>query len=94
MPSKTGERTYFDLRIIADSPSIEIWLGDDAGHLVQKEVGELRTSLIPGDYVVEFGLGTLCYPIRLREDSKYTQSELRSGPSCERPAVRFSDEDS
>ena len=83
---------YFDLQITANSPTTEIWLGDDAGHLVQKEVGELRTSLMPGDYVVEFGLGTVCYPIRLREDKRYTQHDLQAGPPCERPVIRIPDD--
>lgn len=78
-------RTYFEIEITADSSSTEIWLGDDEGHLVQKEVGVLRSSLLPGDYTVEFGLGTACYPIRLRSNSRYTQRELQAGPSCERP---------
>lgn len=85
-------RTYLELLITANSPATEIWLGDDAGHLVQKEAGELQTRLIPGDYVVEFGLGTTCYPIPLREDSSFTQDEIEAGPSCERPKVQFLDE--
>ena len=85
-------RTYFDIEIEGRSPDTEIWLGDDAGHLVQKEVGVFRSSLIPGDYVVEFGLGTTCYPIRLQENLRLTQSEIEAGPSCERPKVRLLDE--
>ncbi len=76
---------YFKLVIVAASPATEIWLGDDAGHLVQKEVGELRTSLLPGHYVVEFGLGTSSYPIHLVEASRYTQTALEAGPTCARP---------
>ncbi len=78
-------RTYLELEITGNSKSVDIWLGDDGGSLVQKERGVLRTSLLPGDYVVEFGLGTGCYPIRLYQDSRYTQSELQAGPTCERP---------
>lgn len=84
-----SDRIYFDLLIVAKSPDIEIWLGDDAGHLVQKETGELRTSLIPGDYVVEFGLGTASYPITLRDTTEYTQKELEAGPSCKRPVPKI-----
>lgn len=66
MEDLDSDANYFDLQITADAPTTEIWLGDDEGHLVQKEVGELQTSLMPGDYIVEFGLGTVCYPIHLR----------------------------
>lgn len=37
-----ARREYRDLTILASSPLTEIWLGDDAGHLVQKETGELQ----------------------------------------------------
>ena len=45
-----------------------------------------------GDYIVEFGLGTTCYPIRLRDDAKYIQHDLQAGPSCERPVPQIPDE--
>jgi hypothetical protein len=86
-------RAYFDLEIAADSANTEIWLGDDAGFFVLKELGVLRTGLIPGDYTVEFGPGTTCYPIRLCEDSRYTQRELEAGPSCDRPIPRFPEDE-
>lgn len=91
MEDRDAKAIYFDLVILAESPTTEIWLADDEGHLVQKEVGELRTGLLPGDYVVEFGLGTPCYPIRLRADTSDTQHELEAGPSCERPVPQISD---
>ncbi len=87
-----AEPMYFDLMIIAASPSTEIWLGDDYGHLVQKETGTLDTSLLPGDYTVEFGLGTTTYPIHLGKSSRYTQQELAAGPTCSRPIPRLSQE--
>ena len=76
---------YHKLVIAASSPSTEIWLGDDAGHLVQKEIGELKTSLLPGNYVVEFGLGNPTHPISLAKTSRYIQSELEAGLTCQRP---------
>jgi hypothetical protein len=85
MSTARAKPVYFKLVIIAASPVTEIWLGDDAGYLVQKEVGELRTSLLPGHYVVEFGLGTSPYPIHLVKASRYTQTELEAGPTCSRP---------
>jgi hypothetical protein len=76
---------YYKLVLLASSPATEVWLGDDAGHLVQKEIGEMRTSLLAGHYVVEFGLGTSPYPIHLKDDSRHTQAELETGPTCLRP---------
>lgn len=84
-----NKRVYHRLVIVASSPGIEIWLGDDAGHLVQKEIGELKTSLLPGNYVVEFGLGNPMYPVPLTRASRYTQNELEAGPTCPRPILQF-----
>src|SRR5215210_1685099 len=47
------EPVYYELVIVATSPATAIWLGDDDGHLVQKEIGTLETSLLAGDYMVE-----------------------------------------
>jgi hypothetical protein len=84
-----NEPIYHRLVIVASSPSAEIWLSDDAGHLVQKAIGELKTSLLPGNYVVEFGLGNPTYPIPLMRASRYTQSELEAGPTCARPILQL-----
>lgn len=83
---------YYKLTILASSPATEIWLGDDAGHLVQKEIGEMRTSLLPGHYVVEFGLGTSTYPIHLTGAVRYTQAKLEAGPTCPRPVFQWPSE--
>lgn len=80
---------YHKLVIVASSPDTEIWLGDDAGHLVQKEIGELKTSLLPGNYVVEFGLGNPVYPVPLMKASRHTQSKLEAGPACARPTLKL-----
>lgn len=87
--SSEPKPVYYDLVIEAESQDTEIWLGDDEGHHVQKEVGVLRSGLLPGDYVVEFGLGSTTYPIALRKASRFTEAELTAGPSCPRPAVKF-----
>lgn len=87
-----SEPVYFDLMIVAASPSTEIWLGDNDGHFVQKETGTLETSLLPGEYTVEFGLGTSTYPIHLTKSNRYTQQELAAGPTCSRPIPQFSPE--
>jgi hypothetical protein len=65
-----------ELVIVADSPSTEIWLGNDHGHLIQRGTGMLEASLVPGDYTVEFGLGAFPYPIRLEQPTRYTESDL------------------
>lgn len=75
---------YHGLVIMATCPETEMWLGDDRGHFVQKGTGTLRTSLLPGNYTVEFGLGTTPYPICLAAESRYTQAELAAGPTCAR----------
>jgi hypothetical protein len=82
-------RIYHDLEIKARSPLQEIWLGDDCGHLVQMEVGEMRTSLLPGFYVVAFGLKAPTYPIYLRKARRFTQTQLQRGPACPRPVARL-----
>ena len=79
-----GTKQYFRLEIVASSSETEIWLGDTTGCLVQKAV-KLKTGLIPGDYVVEFGLGTPVYPIHLDKDHSTTKAELLAGPICARP---------
>jgi hypothetical protein len=91
MPVSVAEAkpVYYELVIVATSPITEIWLGDDDGHLVQKEVGALRTSLLPGRYTVEFGLGTPSYPVHLTNASRYTQMELAAGPTCSRPIPKL-----
>ena len=85
------QRKYFNLVIEADMPEEEIWLGDDEGHFVQKAVGVLNTDLLPGNYVVEFGLKTTTYPVALRAPLHLTEREIRSGQSCPRPQVRLDD---
>ena len=85
MTSPATNPTYRKLVIVASSPTTDIWLGDDKGHFVQKETGTLETNVTEGRYTVEFGLGTLTYPIHLTEDARYTEAQLREGPTCPRP---------
>ena len=73
------------LVIVASASASEIWLGEDAGHLVQTEVGALRTSLLPRDEVVAFGRGTSPSPIHLTQASRDPQPELAAGRLCSRP---------
>ena len=73
---KKAEPGYCELVIVAESPTTEIWLGNDHGHLIQRATGTLKASLVPGEYTIEFGLGAFPYPIRLEQSSRYKESEL------------------
>lgn len=76
---------YLRLAIVTSSSKTQIWLGDHNGYLVQRAVGKLSIELLPGNYVVEFGLGTPAYPIQLNEDLLITQAELVAKPTCAPP---------
>lgn len=69
------DRKYHKLKIVANEPK-DIWLSDDEGFLVQKEDEVMDTSLIPGDYFVEFGLGNTQHPIKLDRDLEFKQSDF------------------
>jgi hypothetical protein len=84
-PRKKAPRSGCDLVIFADAPDTEIWLGNDHGHLIQRATGTLKASLVPGDYTVEFGLGSFPYPIRLEQSTHYRQAELVSNYGNPRP---------
>jgi len=84
-----NKETYYQLEILEDSATTEIWLGDDEGHFVQKGVGVLRSSLRPGHYTVEFGLGSACYVLHLNGNSSLQQIEVESGPPCDRPVPKI-----
>jgi len=88
-PETKAKPVHYKLVIVAASPTTDIWLADDGGHLVQKEIGTLRTRILPGFYTVEFGLGNLTYPLHLTKASRYTQAEITAGPPCPRPKVRL-----
>ena len=89
MAIKKTKPVYYELVIVAATPTTDIWLADDGGHLVQKEIGTLRTRILPGFYTVEFGLGNPTYPIHLTKARKYTQAELTALGPCPRPKVRL-----
>jgi len=82
---EAGGKVYRNLVIEAASPETAIWLGDDKGHLVQKEVEILDTDVPEGNYTVEFGLGTTTYATHLTADVRYTEEQIKKNPSCPRP---------
>lgn len=69
-------RKYHNLKITANKPK-DIWLSDGFS-LVQKEDNVINTSLIPGHYFVEFGLGNKRHPIYLNKDLEFKQSDFES----------------
>jgi hypothetical protein len=87
--SKASQVTYYDLVIVAESPDTEIWLGDDAGYFVQKATGTLSSRLLPGRYLVAFGLGTPQYAIDFSAASHYTERQVTAGASTLRCIPTF-----
>lgn len=80
--------TYYQLTIIATKDDTEIWLGDTAGFLVTRSTGTLSASLLPGEYLVEFTLGSPCHPVSLTKDITVTEQDVLSqNNSRERPSV-------
>lgn len=75
---------YFEIVIVARSPKTDIWLAHE-GHLVQKSDGALETSILPGHYTVEFGLGSPTYPLHVTRDIRLTEEEITAGLPCTRP---------
>ena len=80
-------KKYYDLVIQAELSDTEIWLGTDDGHFVQRDCGELRSSLVPGQYTVQFRLGGTTFPISLDRDQSHMESEIRARPNCPSPKV-------
>ncbi len=78
---------YHILIIKASNENTKIWLGDDKGYFVEKGEGTLETSLLPGDYVVQFALNadSNAYPIKLDKELQLTESAIIKGPSCVPP---------
>lgn len=81
--------TFLKLRIVSVSETTSIWLGDMDGCLVKKSVGTMELGLMPGNYVVQFELGTKCYPLCLNADIETTQSELMARGHCVAPVFRW-----
>jgi hypothetical protein len=85
---------YLALEIVSKTLRGEIWVGDLQGCLVQKATGTLNTSLLRGDYVVEFKLGGTCYPLSLQCSLQTTQAAIEQGPTCVRPAFALGPDES
>jgi len=78
--------------VVSAKPKTVIWVVDDAWFPVQKAVGKLDTSLLPGHYFIELeavGAAGVAYPVELSGDLRLTQAALMSGPSCQRQAPKL-----
>jgi hypothetical protein len=64
---QTMKKTYHRLVIKAPRDT-DIWLSDTDGYLVQKETGNIDTSLLPGDYFAQLGIDGEKLPVRLDRD--------------------------
>jgi hypothetical protein len=94
MTATKAERVYHRLVVAAD-PNTVIWLVDDAWHPVQRAVGMLDTSVLPGRYFVELGdagLQGAAYSVELFSGLRLTQAMLEAGPVCQRQVPVLSDE--
>ena len=67
---------YHNLYILAEHARTEIWLGDDEGNFVARAEGCMNEGLLPGDYVVSFGLKGKKYPIHLDQSMVFLEEEL------------------
>ncbi len=89
------KRVYHRLVVVAE-PKTAIWLVDDCWHLVQRAVGTLDTSVLPGRYYLELGEsgpGGVAYPVDLFSDLRLTQAGLEAGPSCKRQPPKLLEEE-
>lgn len=78
-------RIYHEIVIEAESSETEILLVDDHGHPVLGDKGVFRISVIPGEYYVEFGDEDRAYLIKLNQDLRLTESQVKERPSRSRP---------
>jgi hypothetical protein len=85
MSTAGGKPVDDELVRVATCPAAVIGLGDDAGHLGQHEVGNLRTSLLVGDAVGEDDVGSPPDPLHLAQGSRDTHAAREAGATCARP---------
>ena len=69
-------KDYKSLEITAKDPKTEIWVGDEEGNFVQKEVGRLWTRLLPGKYTVSFGLKNTRHSFELKESTELFEASF------------------
>ena len=77
-----SSKKYYDLTIQAESSDTEIWLGTDDGHFVQKNCGEMRSSLLPVKHghirVIDESGGDYLYPTECFVDANLSEDIQRA----------------
>ena len=53
-----------------------IYLADEEGHLVQQELGQMVTSVLPGIYFVHFGREGAKHRVELTKDLQIEQGRM------------------
>lgn len=61
---------YKSLQITAFDPKTIIYVADEGDNLVQQETGYMNTSLVPGRYLIYFGIKSKPRKINLVNDLK------------------------
>lgn len=80
---------YFKLSIWSTDMLSEIWVGDEDGNFVAKDIGWLNEGLEAGTYVVQIGsLKAPKHYIDLEEDLHITEKQLESMPMTSRRFIR------
>lgn len=71
------DKKYYRLKITANDPNTKIWVGDDQGHLVVAETGEINEGLLSGCYTVSFGLGNMKHDFCIEDhDLTFNESDF------------------
>lgn len=82
-------QTHYWLSIWADDMLAEIWVGDDSGNYVAKDVGWFNERLEPGTYVVQVGgLKAPKHYIELMQDTNIDEKDLEGKAMTRRRFIR------
>ncbi len=65
--------THKKLKVITKKPETEVWVADEEGNLVSKSVGGYDERLLPGKYIVSFGLKGKRHLVELSPDFDETE---------------------
>ena len=73
------KESYHRLVVTANEMTTDIYVADDEGNFVQKEMGVLATRLLPGKYVVHFGLHGNPIPVDLNDTVVFAEKDIAHG---------------
>jgi len=73
------KESYHRLVVTAKEMTTDIYVADDEGNFVQKETGVLATRLLPGKYVVHFGLHGNPIPVDLNDTVVFAEKDIAHG---------------